>query len=121
MPSLQCSTSKCGNLIVVAAAGDVDLATAETLEDELCGQLMPTSALALDCTGITFIDSMGLQVLIRARRHAAEQQGTFALIGASKYVDRVLELAGLTGLIPHFADAETARAHLAPSIDCPSG
>lgn len=117
MPTLQCSTSKYGNLIVVAVTGDIDLATADTMWDELCAQLMPMSALALDCTGITFIDSMGLQVLMRAHRQTVEQQTSFALLGANQYVNRVLELAGLTGVIPHFADVETARAHLAPSVD----
>jgi anti-anti-sigma factor len=117
MPSLQCSTSKHGTLIVVAVAGEIDLATYETMWDELRTQLVPTSSLALDCTGITFIDSMGLQALMRTHRYAAEQHASFALVGANDYVDRVLGLAGLTGLIPRFADIETAQAHLSPDVD----
>lgn len=115
MPSLQCSTSKYGDLIVVATSGDVDLASAETLWDELCTRLVPASTLAVDCTGITFIDSMGLQVLMRTHRHAADQQASFGLIGANGYLDQVLGLTGLTGLIPRFADVETARAKLGPN------
>jgi stage II sporulation protein AA (anti-sigma F factor antagonist) len=117
MTSLHCSTSKHGALTVVAATGEIDLATAETLWDELRPRLTPASALALDCTGITFIDSMGLQVLMRAHRYAAEQQASFALVGANVYVNRVLELAGLIGFLPYFTDGETARASLAPSVD----
>ena len=117
MPTLQCSTSKHGNLIVVAASGDVDLASAETLWDELCTQLMPASSLALDCTGITFIDSMGLQVLMRTYQHAADLRASFGLIGANGYLDQVLGLTGLTGLIPRFTDVEAARARLSPDVD----
>lgn len=112
MQGLQCATTKHGDLIVVAATGTIDLASSEVLWDELRAQLVPASALALDCTGISFIDSMGLQVLMRTRRDAIEQQGSFALIGENKYLDRLLTLTGLTGLIPHFADVDTAQAEL---------
>jgi stage II sporulation protein AA (anti-sigma F factor antagonist) len=104
-------------LIAVVTTGDVDYASSEALWNELHAQLVPASALGLECTGITFMDSMGLQVLIRARHHAIEQQVSFALIGANEYVDRVLELTGLTDLLPRFADVETARAALCPAVD----
>ena len=117
MPDLQCATSKHGDLIVVTATGDVDLASAGTLWDELSAQLAPTSAVALECTGITFIDSMGLQALARAHQQAAEQQASFALIGANEYVDQVLALTGLTDFFPRFADIEAARAGLGLAAD----
>jgi anti-anti-sigma factor len=116
MQNLQCVTRKYGDLITVVTTGDVDYASSGALWNELHAQLVPASALGLECTGITFMDSMGLQVLLRAQQHATEQQASFALIGASEYVDRVLELTGLTDAIPHFADVETARATLCPAV-----
>lgn len=117
MPSLQCAIRKYGDLIAVVTTGDVDLASSEVLWSELHAQLVPASALGLECSGITFMDSMGLQVLMRAHQHAAEQQASFALIGANQYVDRVLELTGLTDVIPHFPDAESARSQLCSAAD----
>jgi len=114
MSRLQCSTSKYGDLTVVVATGDVDLATAGELWAELCPHLLPTAVVALECAGITFMDSMGLQVLMRTRQHAAEQQGSFALIGTDEHVDRALGLTGLTAVVPRFADVEAARAELRP-------
>lgn len=108
MQTLQCTTGKRGDLIVVAATGDVDLASAERLWEELRAQLMPASTVALECSGITFLDSMGLQVLMRTHQHAADQQASFVLIGSSHYVDQVLSLTGMSGIIPHFDDVETA-------------
>lgn len=108
MPSLQFTTSKQDGLTVVTAVGDVDLASSETLWHELSPHLVPASALALECTGISFLDSMGLQVLLRTHQYAADQQASFVLIGSSHYVDQVLALTGMTGLIPRFADVETA-------------
>lgn len=117
MPGLQCTTSKHGDLIVVTATGDVDLATAESLWNELCAQLVPASAVSLECTEIAFIDSIGLRALMRAHRHAADQQASFALIGANAYVDQLLALTGLTGLIPRFPDIDTAQAELGGGFD----
>ena len=114
MPDLQCSVSNEGGLTVVAASGDVDVATAGALWEAISAQVTPSSAVVLDCAGITFMDSMGLQSLLRAYRYADEQQGSFALVGiANSYVDRVLELTGMTQVIPHFTDVEAARTDLA--------
>jgi anti-anti-sigma factor len=114
---LQCTTDKHGGLVVVQVVGDVDLATADVLWGELSAQLVPGSAVVLECTGITFIDSMGLQVLLRTNRYASEQSASFGLIGTNQYVDRVLELSGLIGLLPRFADIETAQAELSLDVD----
>ncbi|ACU72870.1 WecB/TagA/CpsF family glycosyl transferase [Catenulispora acidiphila DSM 44928] len=78
--------------------------TADALWNELSVQLTPLSAVALDCVGITFMDSIGLQTVMRAHRHTAEQQAFFALIGFNAYVDRVLELTGMTEVVARFAD-----------------
>lgn len=112
MPNLQCSTGEFDGLIVVAAVGDVDMVGSDALWEELSARLAPASVVALDCTGVTFMDSMGLQTLLRAHQHATDQQGCFVLVGANRYLDRVLELTGMTGLIPNFADVETARLAL---------
>src|SRR4051812_9184262 len=113
MPNLQCSTSMSDGLVVEKAAGDVDSATCEALWEEISAQLAPSSVVALDCAGITFIDSMGLKSLMRARRHAAEQHATFVLAGSNACLDRVLELTGTTDLIPCFDGVEAARGCLA--------
>lgn len=113
MPSLRCSTTTSDGLVVVAVAGDVDFATADVLWEELSAQLTPSSTVAMDCAEITFLDSMGLRSLVRAQQHAAEQQATFVLVGSNTNVDRVLELTGMTDLIPRFDDIDAAREGLA--------
>jgi stage II sporulation protein AA (anti-sigma F factor antagonist) len=110
MPGFQCSTSGTDGLIVVTVAGDVDFAVAEVLWEELGGHLIPSAIVLMECSGISFMDSMGLRTLIRAHDRAAEQKAGFALVGVGRPVCRVLELTGLSGLIPQFTDLEAARA-----------
>ncbi|MEY9929752.1 anti-anti-sigma factor [Catenulispora sp. GP43] len=112
MPSLECSTSAIGGLAVVTAVGDVDFASAEKLWESLVSQLTLSSAVVLDCTGISFMDSSGLRSLVRARQHAIEQQAAFGLVGLNVLVERVFDLTGLNDLLPRFGDIDAARAAL---------
>lgn len=50
----------------------------------------------LDCSGVTFFDSMGLRVAAQAMQQAQQAETTFALVPRS--VRRVLELAGVAEL-----------------------
>jgi anti-sigma B factor antagonist len=117
VPSVKCSTSKFDDLVVVFVVGDVDMAGSSVLWDELAAQLVPESVVALDCTGVTFMDSMGLRTVVRAHQHAADQRGSFVLVGANKYVDQVLALTGTDGLFQHFADVEVARMALGSATE----
>jgi anti-sigma B factor antagonist len=81
---------------VVEVEGEVDLATAPTLQDALVEAIAaePTEVV-VDLSGVTFMDSTGLAALVRAHQRAAERGGSMRLVGASKGVRRILDLTGL--------------------------
>ena len=110
MTDFLCSTRHEGPLAVVSASGDIDLAAVGELWDKLSVQITAATAVVLDCAEVTFLDSMGLQVLVRARDHAEKAQATFALAAVPEPVTKVLRLAGLQQLFPQFADVEAAAA-----------
>ena len=79
---------------VVTIAGDIDLSVAARLWEDLRVWFAPHRRVLVDCSAITFIDSMGLRVLIQAA-HAAEQSDVaFALMRPSAAVTTVLDLSG---------------------------
>jgi anti-sigma B factor antagonist len=92
---------------LVAPVGDLDLATADTLSDEI-GRLRERGfeKLVLDLRGLTFLDSSGLHVLVRAREEALEDGAGFALIDGAPTVCRVLDI---TGLRDHFEFVHAPR------------
>lgn len=60
-----------GQTAVVTAAGEIDLTNAEWLRDALLSALNAgASALVVDLTATTFIDSAGVTALVRASRPA---------------------------------------------------
>ncbi len=88
---------------VVAVAGEVDLETASQLGDHALEALREVSVhLALELSGVTFMDSTGLKVLLSILRRVELAHGTMALVGATRSVHRILELTGLDQAFDHY-------------------
>jgi anti-anti-sigma factor len=73
--------------------GDLDLSGADTLAHALEHAVDHPGSLHLDLSGVGFLDSIGLAVLIRAAL-SLEGRGTLVLRGVAPQVRRVLELSG---------------------------
>jgi anti-anti-sigma factor len=86
--------SSCCALLTVS--GELDLATAPRLTemlDWLCRQ--PHHQVTVDLHQVSFIDSTGLSVLIRARNALSDVSGRLVLSGPSRSVQRLLDVTGL--------------------------
>jgi anti-sigma B factor antagonist len=78
----------------VALVGELDVATC----GELDGRLQaadPASTVSLDLSGITFMDSSGLRVVIEHHNRFEEAGGQLQLADLSSPVARLLQIAGL--------------------------
>lgn len=51
--------------------------------------------LVIDLAGVSFMDSSGLRVLVRARQDILDADGRLRLRGATDVVERVLQITGL--------------------------
>ena len=84
---------------VVTARGEVDVATAPALRDGLEEALdRDIGAVVVDLTGVTFIDSTGLGVLIGARRRCVEAERELRVVVAEPRILKVFEITGLAEL-----------------------
>ena len=101
-----------GGKSVVAAAGELDVATAPQLLSAVALLAQRgTSAIAIDLSALTFIDSSGINALRTALR-SANARGVGAILAApSERVLRVLELVNLAEILPleHSLPAAFAR------------
>ena len=96
------------NATVVVLAGELDLSSIPGVERQLLGQVGAKTGLVVDLTGVTFIDSSGIALLIRAS-HAVGEGGTFNVVTApGSQVDRVFRLAGVAQALPVFDDRGAA-------------
>ena len=82
--------------LVVEIHGEIDIQSAPGLRDELLRVICRYGAqLALDLTGVTFMDCAGLNVLLATRRRARLEEGSVRVIRASPRVLRMISLLGL--------------------------
>ena len=82
--------------LVVGVSGEIDIASAPKLREELLGALRRHGArLALDLGGVTFMDCAGIKALLAARRHARLEGGWVRVARASRRARNILMLTGL--------------------------
>jgi anti-anti-sigma factor len=85
----------------LVAEGELDLATAPLLKAALDEQSGAQVSVLLDLAGVTFMDSSGLKVLVKAAREARDNAWAFAVdpqVGAA--VRTVFEVVDAERVIP---------------------
>ena len=98
---------------VVGLRGELDLSVAPDVRDRLLAILSAQSAASLivDLSGLEFLDSTGLNMLLATERRAGLLGGTFSLVAPQKIVAKVLRVTGLDthfAIFPSVADAVLA-------------
>jgi anti-anti-sigma factor len=89
-----------GDAIVIRAVGELDIASAKTLEAELGEAVSAASAIVLDLDGLSFIDSTGLRTLLRAAQLASRHGSALRIRRGSPQVERAIEVAHVEDLLP---------------------
>ncbi len=83
--------------ILVVPMGELDLSTVDALQTELEDALAASwRTVVLDLRGVSFVDSTGLSLLLRAHERFQEQGVDFAIIEDPGPVRRMLEIAGVS-------------------------
>lgn len=87
-------------VMTVWLSGELDHHAARSLReqvDSLIGR-SPAKAMRLDFSGVTFMDSSGIGLIMGRYRLMAARGGTLTVVGASERLLRVMKLAGLEKL-----------------------
>src|SRR6266508_4312575 len=66
----------------------------------------------VDLSGVTYLSSIGIPMLINTARSIVNRGGKMALVGPIYDVNRVLEMAGVPQIIPIFHDFDIAVAEI---------
>lgn len=103
-----------GVATVVVARGELDVLTASALRAAF-SQVIDGGCthLVLDASGISFLDSTGVGVLVIALKRTRASDGSFAIAGASGRTLRTLTMTGLARVFPLHDTVEDAEHALA--------
>jgi anti-anti-sigma factor len=107
-PGLALSTPATGGITIAELSGNLDIARAPALREQLLGLLRPgVSWLVIDLSKVSHCDASGLAVLIGTGRRARLLGGFLRLAAVSAPVDQGLHI---TGLRPHLGVFPTVQA-----------
>ena len=99
-------------VVVVSPQGRIDSTTSAILDRHLQGLAgSGEKRIVVDFTGVDYISSAGLRVLLALAKRGREQKGRVALFGMNDSVRQVFELAGFVALFtitPTRAEALTS-------------
>ncbi len=93
---LQVDASTQDGQLVLVLTGELDPHTAPVLRDRIDQTLAPdATTLVLEVSGLRFIDSSGLRVIIGVHKEMAGRDGRLILRSPTETTRRLLEITGL--------------------------
>jgi anti-sigma B factor antagonist len=103
---LEKASASDGNNVVTRLNGKLSLETVHNFIQTLRPE--PAAHLVLDMSGVSFLDSAGVGALVSLFVHRRNLGKSFAVAGLTQQGTAVLQVAGLTRLLPNFPTVEAA-------------
>ena len=103
-----------GDVAVVQCSGDLDIIRAPSVRNELMAAVDNRHAgLVVDLTGVSYLDSAGVNVLFEVADELRQHQLRMAVvIPPDSLVERVVALVDLNSVAPIQRDVEAAMKHV---------
>ena len=92
--------TRLGDTVTASVSGEIDHHTARELRDRIdrSAERYAPATLVLDLSGVTFMDSSGIGLIMGRCKLMSELGGSVRVTGASGSVIRMIKLAGLSRL-----------------------
>lgn len=121
-PLFTLSTDRHGSVVVLVAAGEIDVSTGPQLRAVLADALGEpgVDAVVVDASDVTFMGSTAIAVLVDANWEAGQRGKDLRLVvGGTRAVMHPLEAAGVASLFAEYPDVQGAlNAGAADSRGC---
>ena len=90
--------------VVATLVGELDLPASESAFDRIDLAAREAGRLVLDLSGLTFIDSSGLRLVVRLDAAARESAFELSIVPGPANVQQVFEIVGLADALPFLSD-----------------
>ena len=88
-----------GEKLTVALEGRLDTLTAPELEESLSSALEGIKELVLDLSGLEYLSSAGLRVVLSTFKTVSAAEGKMTICNANEMVSKVFELTGFGNIV----------------------
>jgi len=101
-------------IAIITVDGELDLYTAPRLKENLLSALEDdVTRIVVDMTGVHFIDSSALGVLIGGVKRLKPKNGRLVLVSTDENVNWIFQITGLNAVFDIYTSRETALKELA--------
>ncbi|MGC9456973.1 MAG: STAS domain-containing protein [Halothiobacillaceae bacterium] len=87
------------DILTVRPEGRLDSNTAPDFEQYLLGKLVDHPRVVIDFTGVDYVSSAGLRVLLMGAKRVRQGQGQLALCGLQDAIRQVFEISGFLSIL----------------------
>ena len=111
---MQVATSEQNGMTILSLTGRMDATTANVFGDA-CKAALDGGArrIVVDLSGIEYISSAGLRVILTMLKVTRSLKGTLAFSGLQPMVSEVFRISGFNSMLPTYATTADALAALA--------
>ena len=110
MEGLQLSSERRGDSLIVAASGDLDVVTGREFDQCLTVARRDHDRIVLDLSGVDFMDTSALAVIVGHWKGLAAAGGTLSLAGPRYRYTKSLWITGLADRLPLYDTVDEAVA-----------
>lgn len=101
------------NVYAVKLKGSIDTETTLQLEKELKKIIdEKTKAVVFDMSGVDYINSVGIRLIVNTQKTLQAQQATFALTNLQPPIKKLFEIMKILTMIDVFDDVEVADKYI---------
>lgn len=98
-----------GDALVVEIRGELDGKTAPAAQQEIVPLVPSDGRVVLDMSGVGFMSSAGLRMMLLLYRHALSKQSRIALVGLAEEIRDTMDA---TGFLDFFVVSDTVESGL---------
>jgi anti-sigma B factor antagonist len=110
LDELQLSSERRGDCVVIVIRGDLDLVTGRQFDEYLTQAREESDRIVLDLSGVDFLDTSSLAVIVGHWKAMQAAGGTLALAGARYRYTKSLWITGLADRLPFYETVDKAVA-----------
>jgi anti-sigma B factor antagonist len=107
---LNISVKRLEQITLIEITGEIDGKTAAQAQAQILPLLEPGCKMLLDMSGVGYMSSAGLRLMLSMHRQATANKGQLVLVGLS---EDIKDTMAATGFLNFFATQETVEAGLA--------
>jgi anti-sigma B factor antagonist len=93
-----------GQATVVVVAGDIDSNSAPQAQEQILPLVQPAAKIILDMSGVEYMSSAGLRMLLSMYRQVSRQNGGIVLVGLA---EEIKDTMSVTGFLNFFTIRDT--------------